>query len=494
MSAYRNENEQLQVTISSEWKSDDTKNWCVACGKAFNDLFNRRHHCRLCGNLFCNECTQQRALIPPGSIVLPPKGGKKVHTKDRPDHPFASFQAEEDPDRRLTFTKVSDHHDLDQEPPASMTTLNGASIQEHFTNNTTRSNTTDNDLSILEDDLLSLSVNTDSALSYATINLNTGEAGIEPLLYGKGLEERLKLAREPLRVCVPCFDSLQYSQEELRSCNSNAMKYNSVNPTHFRRLLNSPVAFTLGHEIRKAAYTLHNLLPLPKRMGAFEPVTLGLSTDSPENCSDVCHGITGNFGNVDGVRIPARLLELAKGVAVMTVIKCGVGIAGLELGTGLVVSRLESDQWSPPCAIGSVSASLGALVGAQISDHVFLLMTDEAVDVMSSNTGSIQLGVDIGVAVGPLGRSAEADMAVAKHLSDGVALASIYTYSLSKGLYAGISLDGKVVMTRHEVNERFYGQRIDTRALLSGDVATPPAAQPLYDALKRCHVYASSNS
>jgi hypothetical protein len=127
-----------------------------------------------------------------------------------------------------------------------------------------------------------------------------------------------------------------------------------------------------------------------------------------------------------------------------------------------------------------------ALIGAQISDHVFLLMTDAAVELMFSNNGSVQLGVDVGVAVGPVGRALEADFGAAPGN-----LAPIYTYSLSKGLYAGISLDGKVLMTRHRVNEKFYGRTVTGMELLQGHVPTPPAARPLYDALQRCHVYAT---
>lgn len=130
-----------------------------------------------------------------------------------------------------------------------------------------------------------------------------------------------------------------------------------------------------------------------------------------------------------------------------------------------------------------------ALIGAQVSDHVFLLMTDAAVEMMFSDNGSINLGADIGVALGPLGRALEGNVGA----STG-AVAPIYTYSLSKGLYAGASLDGKVIVTRHHVNENFYGRRVSGSELLSGAVPTPPAAQPLYDALTRCHVYATGNT
>lgn len=129
-----------------------------------------------------------------------------------------------------------------------------------------------------------------------------------------------------------------------------------------------------------------------------------------------------------------------------------------------------------------------ALIGAQVSDHVFLLMTDAAVEMMFSNNGNIQLGADIGVAVGPLGRALEADIGAAPGN-----VAPIYTYSLSKGFYAGISFDGKVIATRNRVNERFYGRTVTGMEILQGHIPTPPAARPLYEALQRCHVYATGN-
>mmetsp|Transcript_18871 Transcript_18871/g.27993 ORF Transcript_18871/g.27993 Transcript_18871/m.27993 type:complete len:86 (-) Transcript_18871:1195-1452(-) len=59
-------------------------------------------------------------------------------------------------------------------------------------------------------------------------------------------------------------------QPELRASNANCVRFNTIDPSDVRRLFNSPLAFTLGHEIRKAAYTLNNILPLPKRMGLGE--------------------------------------------------------------------------------------------------------------------------------------------------------------------------------------------------------------------------------
>lgn len=280
------------------------------------------------------------------------------------------------------------------------------------------------------------------------------------ILYGKGLEERFKLAREPLRVCRGCFQKLAPLQEDLRASNSNAMRFNHVDPTDPRRFFNSPVAHTLGHEIRKAAYTLNNLLPQPKRMGAVVPPPGGGAaaadygaTSDMQHCKESCSAISPNLSDFDGVRVPTQLLEKAKGIAFLTVIKGGFGLAGVEFGTGLVVARFDGNRWSPPSAIGTAGISWGLLAGAQVSDHVFFLMTDHAVKMMFSNEGSVQLGADVGVAVGPLGRSIEGNVGAAVGN-----VAPIYTYSLSKGFYAGVSLDGKVIVTRNGVNEKFYGR------------------------------------
>ena len=75
-------------------------------------------------------------------------------------------------------------------------------------------------------------------------------------------------------------------------------------------------------------------------------------------------------------------------------------------------------------------------------------MTDAAVELMFSNKENFQLGLDIGVAIGPLGRALEADVGTGAGK-----FAPIYTYSLSKGLYAGISVDGKIVKVRPEPRE-----------------------------------------
>ena len=454
------------ATVSAPWQYDDLHGVCCKCHNEFHPIINRKHHCRYCGYVFCHSCTNYKALIPPSLIVLHPVTGKKTKPPDPNQNIHISFSPNPDPDRMLTYVV----------PGSGSGNATGSAA-----------------------------------------GVNGG--GEQQVLYGKGLEERFQLSREPLRVCHACHQQLQPLQEDLRYHNSHAMRYNTIDPTHPQRLFNSPFANTLGHEIRKAAYALNNLLPQPKRrMGAFVDIPeYGMNNNNPihadiQQCKDTCTSISPNLHDLDGVQIPARLLEMAKGVAILTVVKGGFGFVGGEFGTGLVVARLPNlsmphahtsptsstdpsslqnsanFRWSAPSAIGTAGISWGALIGAQVSDHVFLLMSDEAVALLYNNKASIQLGADIGIAIGPVGRTLEGDLGV-----DGKnnKIAPIYTYSMSKGLYAGVSLDGKVIVTRPDVNEKFYGMSISAEEILAGVVPTPPAAQPLYEALHRCHVYAT---
>ena len=340
-------NDDVQVLRSSPWSSDDTANTCTSCNKPFDALLNRRHHCRLCGKIFCNKCSAFRALIPPSSIVLTPKGGKKVSSSQRTGGGQVTFESEVDPDRMVTYAHKAksnsqkadhpSHPSLSDEVENSIVleengedddlsfSISGSMITSTDLSYSTTQNASQKILTQQQNHAQSPSQERQSSMTSITTQQQEGEV----LLYGKGLEERTKLAREPLRVCEFCHDQLLYVQEELRACNSNAMRYNAIDPTDVRRLLNSPLAFTLGHEVRKAAYTLNNLLPMPRRLGALEPsyfndysnVPGGMNAAGPEQCKEGCVALSGNLQSFDGVKIPAKLLEMAKGVAVMTVVR-----------------------------------------------------------------------------------------------------------------------------------------------------------------------------
>lgn len=251
--------------------------------------------------------------------------------------------------------------------------------------------------------------------------------------------------RDPQRVCIDCEQVLRPHQASLTNTIANHQCANSIDISSqcSGRYFNLPYANDMAAEIRKAAYSTHNLF------------------------------------NLDWVRdkaIPLQLLSSAKGLAFITVVKVGMVIAP-RIGTGLVIARLPDGTWSAPSAISTFGCHWGALVGADLTDYVIILNTDEAVEAFSG-TGQISVGAGVEVAAGPVGRAGGATFNVG---TEGYAPA--LTYSHSRGLYAGLGLEGSVIMSRPGVNFNFYGQQIEPRAILTGLVASPRAAQPLYDTL-----------
>ena len=177
-----------------------------------------------------------------------------------------------------------------------------------------------------------------------------------------------------------------------------------------------------------------------------------------------------------------RLLDTAHGVALLSVVKLAF-VGGLQGGGGLVLARdLNSGAWSAPCAVGIAGLSVGAAVGGELNTVLLILNTKEALDVFANST-QVTLGGNLGIALGPIGRNIEGAGAVGVG-SGGEALAPCYAYSVSRGLYAGVTLDGTVVFTRDRLNHTFYGHPASAKQLLSGKITPPRAAEPLYRALR----------
>ncbi len=171
--------------------------------------------------------------------------------------------------------------------------------------------------------------------------------------------------------------------------------------------------------------------------------------------------------------IPGRVLRNAKGLAILSVVKVGLGVSG-KGGQGVVVARTDRG-WSGPSFVGTGGAGWGPQIGAQVTDFVFVLNTNRAVRAFSRD-GNVTLGADASAAAGPVGR--DAHVAVTP-------TAAIYTYSRSKGLFAGASLEGAVIATQKTANARYYGRPITSIDILSGHVPAPARARVLHAALGR---------
>lgn len=175
--------------------------------------------------------------------------------------------------------------------------------------------------------------------------------------------------------------------------------------------------------------------------------------------------------------IPHDVLKRAKGLAVITVFKAGFLFSG-RAGSGVIVSRLNDGSWSAPSAIGMAGAGAGGMVGVELTDFVFILNDKEAVKSFSE-FGTITLGGNVSVAAGPLGRNAEASAAAS---TGGVA--AVFAYSKTKGLFAGVSVEGSVILERREANRKFYGDNCTAKMILAGRVRPPPSVDPLFRVLE----------
>jgi len=176
--------------------------------------------------------------------------------------------------------------------------------------------------------------------------------------------------------------------------------------------------------------------------------------------------------------LPSRLLEKCHGIAVIPgVIKAAYGFGG-QYGRGLLVIRNEDGTWSNPAFISLIGGSLGWQIGVQKADIVLVFKTGKSIENIAA--GKVTLGADMSVAAGPVGRSAEAST----DLDMG---AEIYSYSRSKGLFAGISIKGASIQIDKDANQAFYNkQDISARDILYGsDIQAPPIVEDLKAALKK---------
>ncbi|MDR3555760.1 MAG: YSC84-related protein [Syntrophobacteraceae bacterium] len=179
------------------------------------------------------------------------------------------------------------------------------------------------------------------------------------------------------------------------------------------------------------------------------------------------------FRDMPDKSIPQEVLRRARGVAIITVIKAGFMVSG-HGGSGVVLARTRTG-WSGPSAIGTGGAGFGFQIGAEQTEFVFVLNTYEAVKAFSRGA-NVQLGADLSVAAGPVGRTAEAKV---------TPVAAVYAYSRSQGLFAGVSIAGTVIATRNEANAEFYGRPVTPRQILYGKVRAPAGARRLQRALAR---------
>ncbi|KUF94200.1 hypothetical protein AM588_10004562 [Phytophthora nicotianae] len=245
----------------------------------------------------------------------------------------------------------------------------------------------------------------------------------------------------PQRVCTICAPILQYFQDGLNTQYANCHK---ENPHEAKTRLHLPYSRSLESACRSAADILGNF---------FRP----------------------DFGADSDRYIPVSFLKRAQGIAFLTVIKAGLLITA-KMGTGIVIAKLDDGSWSAPSAIGTAGIGGGLEGGGELIEFMIIMGSKNAVKVFHRT--QVNVGGGLSVAVGPYGRDALAQAAASRG-----GFNANYSYSHSRGLFAGISLHGAVITARTEMNSNFYGQKLTPEEILNGAVQHPRAAQCLYDAI-----------
>lgn len=204
--------------------------------------------------------------------------------------------------------------------------------------------------------------------------------------------------------------------------------------------------------------------------------TLAYAKSKEEERLENCARILTEILNIpDGV--PQDLLDKAECVAVLPVRKGGF-IIGVRVGKGAAVCRTGEKMdgpWSPPAMYELSGGSVGLQIGGESTDFVLLIMNPNGARKLLSS--KFTLGADASVAAGPKGRTAEA-------ATDAAMTAEILTYSRTKGLFAGVSLEGSPLSQDSDANRKIYGEPIEAKKLLlEAAKPVPPAGRPLVDLL-----------
>jgi SH3 domain-containing YSC84-like protein 1 len=175
--------------------------------------------------------------------------------------------------------------------------------------------------------------------------------------------------------------------------------------------------------------------------------------------------------------IPGSVLNKADCIVVVPGMKKGGFIVGGSFGRGAVSCRnTNKTGWGAPAMVELGGGSVGLQIGAEATDVVMLIMNREGLDSLLKN--KFKLGADASVAAGPVGREASAE-------TDAVLKAKILSYSRSRGVFGGVSLEGTTLHQDEGAIKEVYGKQLTATDILGGGVTTPPAAMAFNQTLTK---------
>ena len=174
-------------------------------------------------------------------------------------------------------------------------------------------------------------------------------------------------------------------------------------------------------------------------------------------------------------KIPQKVIQNAVGLCIFTTMRTGLWVSGAG-GSGVLVARLPDGSWSPPSGVLLHTAGLGFLVGVDIYDCVIVINTASALAAFENPRFTI--GGEFSAVAGPVGAGGLLEAELHKRQ------APVFNYIKSRGFYAGVQVDGTVIIERGDENERFYGRRLKAKEILEGKVRAPREVQMLMETLK----------
>jgi lipid-binding SYLF domain-containing protein len=173
--------------------------------------------------------------------------------------------------------------------------------------------------------------------------------------------------------------------------------------------------------------------------------------------------------------VPRDLMEKAHCVGIVPSLKRAGFIVGAKYGKGIVTCR-TAEGWSAPSTIIIEGGNVGFQIGLGETDLVFTVMNGSGENRLMKDKFTI--GGEAAAMVGPVGRDAQAQ-------TDALMRAEILSWSRSRGVFAGVSLDGASLRADNDDNEALYGTRVTQQEILHGHVTPPPVSSRLYDELNR---------
>jgi len=202
---------------------------------------------------------------------------------------------------------------------------------------------------------------------------------------------------------------------------------------------------------------------------------LSSDADRLRKCAEVLGEILGMPDS-----IPKGLLDKAECVLVYPSVKKLAFVIGGKYGRGAMICRTGKNftgPWGAPAMYRLEGASIGFQIGGTATDFVLLVMNRKGANAIIKS--KVKLGVDASAAAGPKGRTAEAS-------TDATMRAEILTYSRSRGLFAGVSLQGSTLRQDKKANKKIYGRKIEAREILrGGGVSVPEPGRKLVSLLQK---------